>query len=534
VAGKIPNDLRSQIASAFRERICERLEVAPFLHQRTVWAALDGLELTGELADSRGSGLSVRVDKDGPILYAATKPRVVKVGNPELIPHFGEVYTGPARFCSDLGAFKVGKSFGGALWASGFAAVPGAKVSLVGLEYNICEPEFTYISEFLLSGRGMNLKAKSFVNRPRQGDMYLELENGAVFECRSWERKDSLKGKENDVYLYCEAYQLPGFECFSSFSQNLRAREGYAYFATTPDRPWIKQLHELGHGYDPQWHCTCSVGAESNPFTFDAVAKERDKKLMTREKYEIHYNGQLGDFVGRVFNYSRGQRIFDRGSHPELFAASVSADSAGNRELLRIPDGWTVEGGCDTGTFYTALLVAFSPDGEAFVLDEFPNYRYLAGEAERDEQLAIPQWARRVSERSLQLGGRTGFWADANSQFKGELKNYGIHLLPARVPVEARTEITREYFEHGRIWLAPWLDILPFELENAAWPEEASLSGKFARIKDRDHTLDCLEHLLARRPFGRARRKVAGDGSWASSAGLKRKIEPGNRHLGRF
>lgn len=512
MAAHIPNDLRDQLISAFRERICERLEVAPFLHQRTVWAASDGLELTG-IEDP--NGLPVRLE-DGNIARVGVQPRP----------------TGRARFLADLGAFKIGKSYGAALWGAGFACVPGAKVSLVGLEYNICEPEFSYLAEFLLSARGMGLKYKSFTNRPRSGDMYLELENGAVFECRSWERKESLKGKENDAYIYCEAYQLPGIECFTSFSQNLRARRGYAYFATTPDRPWIKLLHELGHGNDPEWHCTCSVGAEANPFTFDAQAKERDLRLMTREKYEIHYNGQMGDFVGRVFNYSRGQRLFDRGTHPFLFKGDGS-NGESLRESLLLPDGWEVVGGADTGTFYSALLVAFSPEGEAFVIDEFPNYRYIAGTPERDEQLTIPKWARGISNRSLQLKGRTAFWADANSQFKGELKNYGVHLLPAKVPVEARTEITREYFEHGRIWLAPWLDVLPFELENASWPDEASLSGKFSRVKDRDHTLDPLEHILARRPFGRTRQRSTAN-TWAESRGLKKRNDFGNRHLGRF
>jgi hypothetical protein len=404
------------------------------------------------------------------------------------------------------------------------------------LEYNICEPEFSYLIEFLLSARGMGLKYAKLNNSPRQGDMYLELKNGAVFECRSWERKESLKGKENDAYVYCEAYQLPGIECFTSFSQNLRARRGYAYFATTPDRPWIKQLHELGHGHDAEWHCTCSVGSEANPFTFDAKARERDKTLMTKEKYEIHYNGQLGDFVGRVFNYSRGTRLFNHQDHKELFKLSGSAEAgdytADLRASLRIPDGWTIVGGADTGTYYTALLVAFNPEGHAYVLEEFPNYRYIAGTAERDEQLSIPRWARGVAQRSLSLGGRPNFWADANSQFKGELRNYGVHLLPAKIPVEARTEITREYFEHQRIWLAPWLEILPFELENASWPEEASLSGKFARLKDRDHTLDCLEHILARRPFGRniEPRKFT---TWWESQGLKKSSGTHNIHLGR-
>lgn len=502
MAGLVDNDTRDGLISLFRERVCETLGVAPFLHQRTVWAAADGLELTGELDIN---GQTVR-DADGNIVRVGVKAR------PQ----------GRARFLADLGAFKIGKSYGAALWASGFAAVPGSLVSLVGLEYDICAPEFSYLCEFLLSERGMNLKADSLQNRPRDGKMWLDLPNGARYEARSWERKDTLKGKENDAYIYCEAYQLPGIECFTGFSQNLRARRGYAYFATTPDRPWIKLLHEMGHGHDPEWHCTCSVPADSNPYTFDATAKVRDQKLMTREKFEIHYNGQMNDFVGRVFNFSKGERVFNAQTHPHMFVDGQ----------LTVPSGWEVVGGADTGTFYTALLVAFSPDGEAFVLDEFPNYRYIAGEPERDEALSIPGWANRVVGRSLELGGRSAFWADANSQFKGELRNYGINLLPAKVPVETRTEIAREYFEHKRIWLAPGVTVLPFEVENAAWPEEASMAGKFARIKDRDHTLDCLEHILARRPLGR-RPTASKTGTWAESMGYMKKQTNGNIHIGR-
>jgi hypothetical protein len=512
VAGQVDNDTRDALVSLFRERVCERLGVSPFLHQRQVWAATDGLELTGE---ETPDGLSVRLEA-GTVVRVGTRPR------PQ----------GRARFVADLGAFKIGKSYGAALWGAGFAAVPGAKVSLVGLEYNICEPEFTYLCEFLLSDRGLGLKAKHHVNRPRQGDMYLELGNGAVFECRSWERKESLKGKENDAYIYCEAYQLPGIECFTSFSQNLRARRGYAYFATTPDRPWIKLLHEMGHGADPEWHCTCSVGAEANPFTFDARAKERDVKLMTKEKYEIHYNGQMGEFVGRVFNFSRGERTFDDVTHPDLFRPPDAGGGRGSlRERFQVPSGWEVVGGADTGTFYSALFVAFSPAGDAFVLDELPNYRYIAGAIERDESLSIPQWAAQVRATAARHGGRPALWADPNSQFKSELRNYGIALLPARIPTETRTEITREYFQHGRIFLAPWVTTLPFELENASWPEEASLSGKFGRVKDRDHILDDLEHILARRPLGRVPSEMRPKGSWAKREfQMKKKLV--NTHLG--
>jgi hypothetical protein len=507
VAGKVPNDIRDQLVSLFREKVCEKMNITPFLHQRTVWAASEGLELTG-IEDPNGQSVK---DHSGAIVHIGTRPRV----------------NGVARFLADLGAFKIGKSFGAALWASGFGAVPDARVSLVGLEYSICEPEFNYLCDFLLSEAGMGLKARTLTNRPRQGDMFLELMNGSRFEAKSWERKDSLKGKEIDAYIYCEAYQLPGMECFTSFSQNLRARKGFAYFATTPDRPWIKLLHEMGHGHDPEWHCTCSVGAEVNPYTFDQRAKERDKNLMTKEKYEIHYNGQLGDFVGRVYPYSRGERVFTPGSHPALFR-----DSSGSRESLIVPSGWEIVGGADTGTYYSAVLVAFSPEGDAFVLDEFPNYRYVAGEAERDESITIPGWARTVSRRALALGGRGALWADPNSQFKGELRNYGIILLPARQPVEARSEIAREYFQHGRIWFAPWVTELPYEVENAAWPEEVSMSGKFARVKHNDHLLDPLEHVLARRPLGRVPASARPKGSFLASVYGSNRKRRGNVAMG--
>lgn len=505
----IPNDLRDQLVAAFRQRVCEVMGVTPFPHQREWWCATEGKTLLHGVEDPSGTPVQL---PDGTVQTWMTVPRE----------------GGAARFCADLGAFKVGKSFGSGLWAAGFAAVPNARVSLIGIEYDLCEPEFNYICEALLSSQGMGLKYASLQNRPRDGKMWLDLPNGARYEAKSWERKESLKGKEIDAYVYCEAYQLPGIECFTSFSQNLRARRGFAVFPTTPDRPWVKELHNLGHGADPEWHCTCGIPADVNPHTFDPKAKERDAGLMTREKYQIHYLGQLGDFVGRVFNYQRGQRQFSIASHPELFEPG----SQGGREDLRIPDGWEVVGGADTGTFYTSVRVAFAPDGNAFIIDEFPNYRYVAGLPERDEGITIPEWAHHVLSRS----NTTAFWADKNSQFKRELKNYGLTLLPSPLPLETRTEITREYFQHGKIFLASWLSVLPFELENACWPEEASAAGKFARVKDRDHTLDCLEHVLSRRPRGRLPRPPSRDGTWISGflPGARPKMPPVNPHLGRL
>jgi hypothetical protein len=471
----LDNTVRDELITAFRTRICHACSIIPLRHQADWWAATDGSVL---LEVGSADGTLVRLPDNSTSRLA-------------LAPRPG----GRARVVADLGAFKVGKSFGAGVWAAAFACIPNARVQLIGLEYDICSPEFEYIVETLLSGNGLGLKYESLQNRPRDGRMWLDFPNGARFEARSWERKDTLKGKEIDAYIYCEAYMLPGLECYTGFSQNLRARSGYAVFATTPDRPWVNELHTNSHSGDPRfadWHCTCGIPASANASTFDARAMDRDRGLMTNEKFEIHYLGKMGVFARTVYGFQRGQRVFTPQSHPFLFTD----------DHLTIPDGWDIVGGADTGTYTSAVLVAFSPEGDAFVLEEFPNYAYIAGVPELDESASIPSWSAGVALCLTHHGARGAFWADKNSQFKRELRRYGIHLSANNTPFEARTEITREYFTHNRVWLASHLKVLPFELENAKWPETASSAGRFTRVKDRDHTLDSLEHVLSKRPQG--------------------------------
>ena len=524
MAGSVPNNIRDALITGFRYRIAEKAGVVPFPHQAAWWAASDGLILTDEVLplDQAGQGMKVRIGSD---------PEDIEVR--AVIPRDG----GRAHVIADLGAFKIGKSFSSALWTASFACISNARVQLVGLEYDICEPEFTYLCEFLCSDQnGLGLNPASIQNRPRDGRMWLEFDNGARFEAKSWERKDSMKGKEVDLMLFCEAYMLPGLECYTSFSQNLRARDGYAVFATTPDRPWVKEIHNAAHsGLEKYkaWYCICSVHSSQNPYTFSKEAMERDKDLMTKEKYAIHYEGKLGDFIGRVYAYQRGERQFNHTTHPILFRPG----SSGTRGDIVIPDGWELIGGADTGTHSSAVIVAFSPEGEAFVIDEFPNYSYTAGAIERDPTSTIPEWAGNIYTSVTALGAQPNFWADKNTQFKRELgsyRNFTINLMANSLPLEARTEICREYFTQKKVWLAPWLSVLPFELENAQWPEEATAAGRFQRVKDRDHTLDCFEHVLSKRPRGPGTAHILKPKTWIEGFAGRRFGDRGkrDRHLG--
>lgn len=521
MAGTLTNSQRDTIITAFRDRICDKMGFTPFPHQAAWWAASDGLLLVPHQHDEDGWDVIVPEDPNAP-LKGVRKERWAVIPRDK----------GRAKVLSLLGSFKVGKSAGTGIWAAAFAAAPGAKVSLVGLEYDATAPEFEYILEALLSEKGMGLKADSWVNRPRDGKMWIDFPNGARFDTRSWERRESLKGKEVDAYIFCEAYQLPGIECYTSVSQNLRVREGYAVFPTTPDRPWVKELRDKSLSDDPafsDWFCESDVDASNNPFSYDPRARDRDKQIMTREKFVIHYEGKVGDFVGSVFSFQKGQRQFNPQSHPHLFKPGTVVGTLAD---FRVPDGWEVVNAADTGTFYTAGWVMFDPEGVAYVIGELPNYRYVGGKPERDEGVTIPEWASDLKRMSAHFKTRPVMWADKNTQFKKELQNYGVTLLGNQVPFETRTEITREYFQHNRIWLAPWLSVLPHELENAEWPEEVNAGGKFARLKKDDHTLDTVEHVLSKRPRGKMGKEQK-HGTWLYGYfGGPPKKKASNPHLG--
>jgi hypothetical protein len=500
-----PPALRDRLITAFRAFLCEKIDFIPFAHQATWWAATDGQILTETVPTATDQTQRVRL----PDATVATQT---------LIPR----PAGRAKVVAELGAYKSGKSAGAGIWAAAFAAVPDARVYLVGNEYDMCAPEFDYLLDALCSARGLNQGYASLQNRPKDGRMWLELENGARFEARSWERNESLKGKEVDAYVYCEAYQLPGIECFTSVAQNLRARQGYAVFPTTPDRPWVKVLHDHGHGDPafPAWACYCGIPAEVNPYSFDADAKTRDAQLMTREKFAVAYLGTIGDYVGRVYRYQRGDRQITPTAHPTLWHHPETP----TRETFRLPADWRVEIGADTGTYCAALVVALDPDGTAYVLDELTNYRYVANTPELDDDSSIVRWCQGVIRLAALWQTRPVAWVDSNSQFKQECLHHRLHLVSNKRGREVRTEATRQYFQHQKIFLAPWLSILPYEVESAQWPEMTTSAGRYERVKTNDHVLDCLEHVLSRHP--RAHRPppepvvtpVPGNIQWLGSA----------------
>lgn len=508
---------RLALTAAFRRQCWDRTQFVPFPHQAAGILAIEGWTLTDEIVDSSYGGQSELVrlpHEDGVMNHYRDERRMV-------VPRKG----GAARVAADLGAYKAGKSMGVAALAVGYACLSKGRVCFVGLEYKNSEHEFDYLLDWLCSRDGMGLAHRKRYNDPRGGRMYLELRNGFTVECMSWNQKENLKGDEVDLYCWNETYMFPGLEIHNTTAQNLRKRKGAAYFSSTPDRAWVQVFHDKGHGTYPEWHCTCSVSAEANPFTFDRQERDRADPdqggHMTRERFAISWGGKLGDFAGRVYQYARGERPATRRTAPFIFRQRHAMEELGEAldaiatghpaqpqlKDIRLPTQARVMAGADTGTFMSGAIVAILDD-LAIVLEEFPNYRYIGTEIELLD-VQISEWTKAFVSRITSYTGRerATAWVDTNSQFKKECGRHKLTLLGNPIKLESRTEVTRNYFQADRILFCPWLEVLPYELEWAAWPDGTSGSGKYERVKEKDHTLDCVEHVLSRRP--RSGRKAA-------------------------
>lgn len=171
-----------------------------------------------------------------------------------------------------------------------------------------------------------------------------------------------------------------------------------------------------------------------------------------------------------------------------------------------LPYGWEVLLGVDTGTYMSAMIWGVCPAPlSLYGLEEFPNYRYVGNEPELLGQ-TVSEWSKMVVKAArTYLTGHTKIhaWADPNTQFRVECAHYDLVLRPNFRKLELRVEIAREYqqaSEPQRLFLAPWLTVLPYEMEHAKWPEEHTTAGKYERVKQNDHTLDCFEHVASRRP----------------------------------
>lgn len=516
---------RDRVAFNFLCMSLTRLEQIPFRHQAEFYLALNGQRLGQE----EYSPSDFKLDSDLPIVAKLPEGDFFLIQQPVMSPRtydrFGEEVTEDfpthhedgspeieyryvrmvdlPKVPSLIGitaAYKAGKSDVEGKAAAAFGAVGGARVDIIATEYSVGEPEFDYLTDLLLSEDGWGLKTEGkLVRRPKDGRMYFTLaELGSHFECRSWDRVDALKGKERDLYVWGEFYQfIEGLEAVRSLAQNLSARKGKNLIATTPDRPTVDDLIRAGQRDDgpfQRWRVIADIHRKQNPYTFDFDEFLTDLRTRTKEKFTISWEGASGQWVGSCFDFRAGTRQFDTETHPELWR---DPDGEVSMDNLRVPEHYKRICGVDTGTRRGSCSMVVSPEGEIFVVSEACNYRYAGGQIEQLPEITIPVFCDRITRVHRHLGGSWTYLCDPNSQFRRDFEDWFWMEKGTRDP-ELRTDKLREFFQHDKIFFAPWLNIIPYECEVAHFPSSESSTGKYRRVKINDHCLDGLEHGAAR------------------------------------
>ena len=172
-------------------------------------------------------------------------------------------------------------------------------------------------------------------------------------------------------------------------------------------------------------------------------------------------------------------------------------------DTLRLPRSWEIVAGADTGTYMGGCIGAIDPNFEIYILEEFPNYHYTGDGTIELVGMTVGEWFRwfgtRMRHWTKQRHGNKAL-VDANTTFKTEV-SHGLGFKMNRKDLELRTEITREYVRNRRLHLMPWLKVIPYEMEECHYPDhESGSTGRFVRVKDKDHCWDGVEHICSSRP----------------------------------
>lgn len=158
------------------------------------------------------------------------------------------------------------------------------------------------------------------------------------------------------------------------------------------------------------------------------------------------------------------------------------------------------------GRFYSAVILAAIPEYPVLVVSEIPNYHYVGdGEIELAGMTPV-EWAETVVREFRSFAGknaRCSAWADEDTEYDPDVRRRSKLYLKLNIKrgPELRTSTAREYFQENRVFLMPWLKVLPYEIGRARWPDEAAKAYQ-VRATDHDYTLSAFEQAISRRPRG--------------------------------
>ena len=290
-----------------------------------------------------------------------------------------------ARIRLIAGGERAGKSRSAAMEVAG-RFLEGQLYWLVGPDYDLCRPEFTYLVESLES-----LDAIETLSTPSGQSNRMTLRNGTVIATRTAQRALRLAGQAPDGILGCEAAQL-SYEAFLRLSGRLAERRGWLWLSGTFEgsRGWYAEKFRAWQTDNPDQAASFSIPSWSNRTLFPGGREDPEiRRLETTypsDLFQERFGGAPCPPVSLVF------REFEPAAH--VRSIQDAYESFDNIEIAVDP-GYA-------GAY--AVLAVAQRGAEVFVLDEV--YMQYAMTSQVIEACKRRSWWPYVRSGVIDIAGR--------------------------------------------------------------------------------------------------------------------------------
>lgn len=278
-----------------------------------------------------------------------------------------KIHQSEARFRLVNGGRRIGKSVIGGRETVAQAVVPESYIWILGPTMDLAEKEFRVAWKKIVDEQFIPVRRKS------ERELFLQLENGSVIECRTEENPDQLIGEGLDLVVLAEAARLKHRTWDQYIRPSLADRKGKALFTSTPRGfNWFWEFWKYGQvdqpEYDPDWE-SWTVPSRMNPILGEAEIAMA-MKTSTPEAFAQEWEAKFIAYGGLVYpEFSQ-----------DLHVRSHTFDDL-TKPYLWIDPGVTAP--------YCVLLVQITPDEFVNVIDEI----YITGHTtDRVINIAEEKW----------------------------------------------------------------------------------------------------------------------------------------------
>lgn len=258
-----------------------------------------------------------------------------------------KIHQSEARFRVVCGGRRIGKSVLGGREVYAQAIIPESYIWIVGPTMDLAEKEFRVAWKLIVERQLIPVRRKS------ERELFMQLENGTMIECRSEENPDQLIGEGLDLIVCAEAARLKHRTWDQYLRPALADRRGAALLTSTPRGfNWFFDFFNRGQAgelYEPGWE-SWQIPSRENPLLSDEEI-EQARRTSTPEAFAQEWEAKFISYGGLVF--------------PE-FSYDVHVRAHHFNPLLRTAL-WIDPG---VAAPYACLLVQITPDEEIRVLDE--------------------------------------------------------------------------------------------------------------------------------------------------------------------